>query len=93
MHQMQKKKDTGRARRQTDQGGWVGLSPELGATRNVSAHRQKNVSRVKVGKTPKRSLPLRRYDCAGTSLDRPKVISERNSFGLPWPDRHPDYIG
>jgi hypothetical protein len=59
----------------------------------VSAHRQKNVSRVKVGKTPKRSLPLRRYDCAGTSLDRPKGISERNSFGLPWPDRHPDYIG
>ena len=63
------------------------------ATRNVSAHRQKNVDREKVGKTPTwRSLPLDRYDCAGTSLDRPKGISVGNPAGLPWPDRYPDYI-
>ena len=71
-----------------------GKPPELGATRNVSAYRQKNVSRVKVGKTPTSLLhyPSPHYDCAGTSLDRPKGISVRNPFGLPWPDRHPNYV-
>ena len=49
---MQKKKDTGRARRQTDQGGQVGLSPVTGCdTTRANTQTEKRRSREEE-KTP-----------------------------------------